>query len=409
LFAKLALLNLIKHAKRSAIVFAAVAIAVAVLTFIGGLVSGITGTVLSSIIPTAGHIVITEAAAKDAANPLDLKFLLPDSQSLLESLKDERISVAESVLTIPALLVEPVPVESKVEARNMGMMGQGVIPGTKFLSNVRQGITAGGFLPEGKGVALSNRAAKLLGVTLGGTLMVLTTDRGNGPWYQELPITGLFNSGSEQVDLNLFVLSQDTARELVDANGMSREIRLQIKDPITALALAADLKKQLAGKGLRVLPWEENFAAVLTIVKLLELLLVIIRVFFVIVAGSVITNSVLMTVFERTREYGTLRAIGLKKRQLRGMILTEGLFLGGLGSVAGLLLGTPVVLFLSQIGLDMGSATEYIGFSSRIYPKLVLYDLLMNLTFGTLIAVFASWYASRVSSRLRVNELLTHT
>ncbi len=413
MFAKIALLNIIKHAKRSVVVFVAVAIAVLVLSLIGGVVRGLTDTVLSSIIPTAGHLVISDAASKDAANPLDLKYLIPDADASLAALHDDRITVAESVMTFGALLVQPVPPDSKEEAKNLGMMGQGVKPDTKFLANIRAGITAGAFLPGGQGIVISNRAAKLLGVKMGGSVMVLTQDRGNNPWYQELPITGMFDSGSEQVDLTTFVVSQATARTLVDGEGMSREFRFLIKDQDTAPAVAASLRTQLdalgdAGKRLRVEPWEVTFSSLLTILQFLNILTFIIRGFFVIVAGAVITNSILMTVFERTREYGTLRAIGMKTRQLRAMILTEGLLLGALGALAGLVLGIPSVLLLSQYGLDVGNATESLGFASRIYPALAWFDVAFNFLFGALIAVFASLYASRVSSRLTVSEALTH-
>jgi putative ABC transport system permease protein len=407
MFAKVALLNIVKHAKRSLVVFVAVAIAVLVLSLIGGVIRGIQETVLGSIVPTAGHITVTMAASKDAANPIDLKYLIPDADAALAALKDDRITVQESVLTFGALVVQPVPTDSKQEAKNLGMLGQGIKPDTKFLQNIRSGVVQGAFLPGGKGILLSVRAAKLLGVTMGGTVMVLTQDRGNNPWYQELPITGLFESGNEQTDLGVFVVSQEIARTLVDADGMSREFRFLVKDQDTAPAVAEALSKQL-GPGLRAEPWEITFSSLLAILKFLDILFFIIRLFFVIVAGSVITNSILMTVFERTREYGTLRAIGLKKRQLRAMILSEGLLLGIFGSAAGLLLGAPSVFLLSHWGLDMGNATEYIGFSSRIYPQLAAWDVVFNFVFGVLIAVFASFYASRVSSRLTVGEALTH-
>jgi putative ABC transport system permease protein len=413
MFAKIALLNIVKHAKRSVVVFVAVAIAVLVLSLIGGVVRGLTDTVLSSIVPTAGHLVISDAASKDAANPLDLKYLIPDSDATLAALHDDRISVQESVLTFGGLLVQPVPTDTKEEAKNLGMLGQGVKSDTKFLANIRAGITAGAFLPKGQGILISNRAARLLDVKMGGSVMVLTQDRGNNPWYQELPITGLFNSGSEQVDLTVFVVSQGTARTLVDGDGMSREFRFLIKDQDTAPEVAASLRKQLdalgdAGKRLRVEPWEVTFSSLLTILQFLNILTFIIRGFFVIVAGAVITNSILMTVFERTREYGTLRAIGMKTRQLRAMILTEGLILGSLGALAGLMLGIPAVLLLSHFGLDVGNATESLGFASRIYPALAWFDVVFNFLFGALIAVFASLYASRVSSRLTVSEALAH-
>jgi len=414
MFAKIALLNILKHAKRSVVVFVGVVLAVLVLTLVGGVIRGLTDTVLSSIIPTAGHLVISDARAKDSANPLDLKYLIPDADALLARLHDDRITLAEPVLTFGALLVQPVPTDSQVEARNLGMLGQGVKADTKFLSNIRGGMTEGAFLPEGRGIALSHRAAKLLGVTLGGTVMVLTTDRGNNPWYQELSITGLFDSGSESTDLTTFVVSQETARSLVDADGMTREFRFLVKDQDSAPEVAAALATQLQALGfskdqLRVEPWEVSFSSLLTILQFLHIITFIIRGFFVIVAGSVITNSILMTVFERTREYGTLRAIGLKARQLRAMILTEGLLLGAAGSVVGLVLGAPLVLALHQVGIDVGNATESLGFASRIYPALSGVDLVFNLLFGTLIALFASFYAARVSTRLTVSEALTHT
>lgn len=409
MFAKIAVLNILKHLHRSLVVFLAVVIAVTVMFFIGSVIRGLSTTMLGAIVPTAGHVVVTDAGSKDAANPLDLKYLISDADAVLASVKDPRVLVGESVLTFGAMLVQPVDTNSKQEAKNLGMLGQGVKPDTQFIANIRAGISAGQFLPEGKGILLSNRAAKLLDVKLGGTVMVLTQDRGNNPWYQELPITGLFNSGSETTDLTTFVVSQQTARDLVDAQGMSRELKFLLKNADDAPLVAASLTKQLGPQGLRAEPWEVTFAGFLSILKFLDVLFLLIRLFFVIVAGSVITNSILMTVFERTREYGTLRAIGLKRRQLEAMILTEGLLLGVVGAIAGAFVGIPLVLLLSQVGLDLGTATEAVGFASRIYPALSVPDTMFNMLFGALIAVFASYYAARVSGRLTVTESLTHT
>lgn len=409
MFFSLALRNIVKHAHRSAVVLGGVAVAVLVLSVVSGVLRGFSETFLEAIVPTAGHLVVSDARSKDSSNPLDLKYLIQDADGLLTTIHDERIVTAESVLTFGALLVQPVEPDSQKEAKNLGMLGQGVDPDTKFLSNVRSGVVAGGFLPEGKGILISTRAARLLGVQMGEGLVVMTTDRDNNPWYQELPITGLFDSGSETADLTTFVVSQATARELVDAEGMSRELKFLLKDPDAAATVAASLQKDLDAQGLRAEPWQVTFAGFLTILKFIDILSFLIRTFFVIVAGSVITNSILMTIFERTREYGTLRAIGLKKRQLEAMILTEGLVLGGLGAGVGLLVGIPVVLILSQVGLDLGSATEAVGFGSKIFAALVPFDVVFNFLFGSLIAVFASLYAARVSGKLTVTEALTHT
>jgi len=409
MFFTLALRNIRKHFHRSAVVLAGVALSVLMMSIIAGILHGVTVTFLGSILPTAGHIVVTDSRAKDANNPLDLKYLISDADTLLASIHDDRIVRGESVLTFGALLVQPVEPGSKTEAKNLGMLGQGVDPDTHFLTNLRAGVTEGAFLPGGKGILLSQKAAKLLGVTMGGTLMVMTSDRGNNPWYQELPITGLFDSGSETTDLTTFVVSKATARELVDAEGMSRELKFVVQDPETAPAVAASLEASLKDQGLRAEPWQITFSGFLVILRFIDILTYLIRGFFVIVAGSVITNSILMTVFERTREYGTLRAIGLKKRQLEAMILTEGLVLGGLGALLGLAIATPLIVVLSQVGLDLGSATEAVGLASKIYPALLPGDMVFNCLFGALVAVFASLYAARVSGKLTVTEALTHS
>lgn len=409
MFFSLALRNIRKHFHRSVVVLAGVALSVLMMSLITGILHGITVTFLGSILPTAGHIVVTDARAKDANNPLDLKYLIADADGLLASISDDRIVVGESVLTFGALLVQPVEPGSQTEAKNLGMLGQGVNTDTRFLANLRAGVTEGAFLPEGRGILISKRAAKLLGVSMGGSLMVMTTDRGNNPWYQELPITGLFDSGSETTDLTTFVVSKATARELVDAEGMSRELKFLVEDPEAATEVAATLEASLKDQGLRAEPWEVTFSGFLVILRFIDILTYLIRGFFVIVAGSVITNSILMTVFERTREYGTLRAIGLKKRQLEAMILAEGLVLGGLGALLGLAIATPVILVLAQVGLDLGSATEAVGLASKIYPALLPADMVFNCLFGALVAVFASLYAARVSGKLTVTEALTHS
>jgi putative ABC transport system permease protein len=408
MFAKIALLNIVKHAKRSVVVFVAVAIAVLVLTLVGGLVRGVVNTFLSSIVPTAGHVVVTKAASKDAPNPLDLKYLLPEADGLLAKIHDDRISVAEPVLTFGSLVAQPTPADSKTESKNLRMLGQAVNPDTRFLSNIRGGITAGAFLPDGNGVALSNKAAAMLDLKLGDRVDLLFENRDGGPEQRELPITGLFSSGSDQTDLNIFVVSLATAREGLGTEGMSRELRLLVKDPDTAPDVAASIAKQLDDASLRVEPWQITFSSLLAVLQFVQIIFLLIRVFFIVIAGSVIVNSILMTVFERTREYGTLRAIGLKKLQLSAMIVTEGALLGALGAAAGLAAGIPFVIILSNVGLDMGNATESLGFASRIYPQFDTVDAAFSFAFGVLIAVLASLYAARVSSRLSVTEALTH-
>ncbi len=408
MFFKLAWLNIFKHSKRSLVVFFAVLIAVGVLSLISGVLSGLTSTFLDSILPTAGHLQIKAAGSDNAVNPQDLKYLLPHADKLLAKIQDPRVLIKEKILSFPALVVQPVPVDSKAEAKNLGMMGQGVSPSTAFYSNIREGITQGSFLPQGQGILLSESAAKLLGVKYGGSVMVLTTDRDNNPWYQELKITGLYRSGSDLTDDSLFFVSTATAESLLDAQGMTREIRLVLKNPADSYAVRQSLRQEFPPQRYEIDVWQETFGSLLTILKLLDVVSAIIRIFFIIVATSVIANSILMSIFERMREHGTLRAIGLKRRQLLAMLLTEGALLGALGALCGLVLGVSAVALLSKVGVDVGSATEYLGFASRIYPALNPTDIVANGAAGIVIALASTFYAARVAAKKSVLEALTY-
>ncbi|NNM67887.1 MAG: ABC transporter permease [Spirochaetales bacterium] len=397
---------MLKHFKRSVVVFVAVLVAVAVLTLVGGVVSGLTSSFLDSLLPATGHLQIQAQGTENAINPMDLKYLIPNANEVMARLKDPRIVHVEKILSFPALLVQPV--ETNTRAKNLGLQGQGVDPHTQFFTTVREGLTQGRFLPGGRGIVISETVARLLDVKLGGSVMVLTTDRSNAPWYQELKITGLFRSGSDLVDQGLFFVSHKTAEELLDADGMTREIRILIKNPDQSAEVRDVLKKELPPSQFEIRTWQEVLGSLLTILQLLNVVSAFLRVFFVIVAASVIANSILMSILERVREYGTLRAIGLKRRQLWAMVLTEGGLLGLFGSLAGLAVGWIGVAYLAQVGIDVGSATEYFGFSSRIYPALNLADGVFNLVAGLLIAVLSTAYAARTVARLSVVDSLNH-
>src|SRR3989304_3041593 len=86
-----------------------------------------------------------------------------------------------------------------------------------------------------------------------------------------------------------------------------------------------------------------------------------------------IINTMLMSVFERIHEFGVLMAIGMKNRRLFGMILTEALVLGVLGTLLGIAAGSAIPLPLSASGLDLSGFSESLtsfGTGSIIYPVL---------------------------------------
>lgn len=409
MFFKIALLNIIKHYKRSLVVLIAVVIAVLVMSVVSGAIRGLTESFTNNLLPESGHIQVKIKDYKLAANPFDLDLLLPEADRILESLDHPAITIKEKILGFGALILEAGNSDLTKEVKNLGMFGQGIRADTQYFQNIRNGILAGDFLvSDPREILLSKKTADLLDLRIGQGVIVLTQDSGGNPWYQEFVLKGVFATTNGQLDENFFFIHHSAAEELLDVAGRTRELRISLNDSEASFEVLRALQPALEKAGAQGETWQTTFGSILTIVKFVDVVNVIINVFFIIVASSVITNSILMTVFQRIREYGTLRAIGLRRSQIFGMIVTEGAVLGAIGSLLGLALGLPVLFYFKNNGLDIGSATEYFGVGSKFFFAIHPAGLLLAFLSGIAVAVLASLYAARVSSKLTVTESLSH-
>ena len=122
------------------------------------------------------------------------------------------------------------------------------------------------------------------------------------------------------------------------------------------------------------------------------------------IVAVVIANTLLMSVFERTREMGILAALGMKGRQILTMFLLEAGMLGAAGIVLGILLGSLGVLYLATVGLDVGVeagvASASFALSSTIYarfaPSAVAGLSVAGLAIMLLASLYPAWFAARM-------------
>ncbi len=119
----------------------------------------------------------------------------------------------------------------------------------------------------------------------------------------------------------------------------------------------------------------------------------------------------LMSVFERLREFGVLKAIGLKNRKIFALILTESLLIGILGTFIGLIIGIIFYIPLSKTGVDLSVFAESLAFygSGRIiYPVLTLYTLFLAGFTIPFVSVVGAIYPAFKSTKLEPIEALKH-
>ena len=408
---RLALLGAVKHWKRSLVVVAAVAIACAVMIAVGSLLNGVTSSFFDTVIPNSGHVRVDDARAAKALNPLSLDLVIPDAEGKIGrilALKDPRVLDAEPLLSFGALVVEDT---GSGDPRNTAMRGIGLRDGTRFADNIRQAMTAGAFLPGGKGIVMSEAAARLVGAALGKGVLVLVQDRSGQPWYERLEVTGLYRTESRDFDETSLYISLDKAQEMLDVAGSAREIRLLLRGRDDAGDVSREASAALgAGSGppLRVLPWQTINASVVTLLIFINTLLGIIMALFAVVAGTIIANTSLMSVMERLREFGTMRAIGLRAKALERLILLEGLMLGAAGAAIGVALGSVVVALLQQGGLDLGGMMDSLGLKRYNRPRPDLLWYLACTAASLFVSLAATAKAARTVASLGVADSIAN-
>jgi len=395
---RIAVLNLSKHPRRTLLIVFAILLSVVVMLFVEGMLDGMRRTFFQRTLRDTGHLQLHDAGWEDRINQYSLDYTISDPDALLAELRSrEEVLDAETFLLFGGLLIS--------EGKNLTTGGVGLQPNTAFYTSVRDGMVEGGLPTAATEIAVSTRTAELLDVSFGDPLVVLVEDSQGSPYYIEYEIAGLFESDSSQFDTSFFFITHEAAEELLYLPGESTEIRVNLADAEIADTLAAELETARADRDVSVQTWREIHGSFVVIFELFDVFMFFIDLLVIIVAASVITNAILMNVFERTREFGTMRAIGLKKRAQFALIAAEGTAYGVAGTLAGLAVGVPLVLLFASRGLYMGAAGEAFEMGRRIYFSLTATTVLRSSVAGVLTAVLGSLYAGRVLGRRRIVEM----
>jgi putative ABC transport system permease protein len=228
------------------------------------------------------------------------------------------------------------------------------------------------------GVVINQAVADKLGYSIGNKIKIKN---------QELTITGI--SKEEEQPLYIYI-NQDIAKQITD-NKVSVIYASTNKDPKIA---ADEIKNQI--DGISVETKSEKVAEVQEMTDQALLFMGFIASIALLVGIISVINTMLISVMERTRELGILKAIGFTNREIKGSILFESGFLGLSGGVIGVILGIAGIIVVA----NMLKFTEYI-------PEMMPLWLISGVIAGaTLLSVLAGLYPAMRASKLNVVEAL---
>ncbi len=246
--------------------------------------------------------------------------------------------------------------------RSAGVELMGVVPAQESrITNLNTRMVRGNYLAAQvpKGVVIGDNLASAIGLKLGAKVVLLTQAADGSMGNDEYTVVGIFHTGLDSVDRGLVVMYLPALQELLHlAPTRFHEIGIKLKDITAATLVATALSRQL-GKivPVHVMAWPKLAPELASYVQFNRGITFVLFSIFFLLAVLGVMNTMLMAVFERTRELGMLMALGMRPVQVIILILTEAAGLAGASLIVGGVLGAPLLWYLQVHGLDLGGAT----------------------------------------------------
>lgn len=258
---------------------------------------------------------------------------------------------------------------------------------------------------SGAGIVIGEGLAKVLNAKPGSMLTLMSSTVNGSLNAVDVTVVGVVSTGIADVDKRIAMVDIDTAQSLLLTKKVS--ILSVYLDSMEATDPTNAQLAQMFGATIEVRTWLQQALFYQSVKSLYDRIFGFLGVIVLVIVLFAVTNTLAMAVLERTREIGTLRAMGTTPREVMRLFTLEGLVLGSGGAIAGMLLAGGVALALLYFDVQMPPPPGRING----YPLVVAVSVPMYATAALLVAslsAIASLFVSRSAAHHNVVEALAH-
>lgn len=346
-----------------------------------------------------GEIQIHREGFFDASEFSILDYSIEKSSILLSELK--KIEGVESVagrIQFGGLLAKGDETAVVVFCRAADIVNE-----IKVCPRIKGNIIEGRFLTKDdeNGAVVAIGLKKGIGVNVGDMVIIVANTKDGYQNAVELKVVGIIEEKAAQANTRLVYLPIKKAQELLYMDNEVTEIVINTTKYSQLDVLSEHLNQLLQSRGLQSNTWKDVATFFVDIMKKQNAVVFILCIIFYLIVIASITNTMVLTLFERKKEIGTLMAIGIKAKEVILLIVMESAIIGAIGSVIGVLLSMIVIIILGNVGWTRSLPQTNIFVT--IYPIFNMSFMLLSLVFGVLSSIVASIYPAR--KVLKVNPV----
>ncbi len=404
---KMAWRNIWRNPRRSILTMTAIAFATLLLVFMLSFQFGSYDTMINSAVKIhTGHL---QVQAEGYQENRSMRLVVPDPEVVGAILEDTPGIEAYTYRANAFSLVSS-------KERTYGIVVIGIDPLREAnVSTIKKVIRQGRYLSsEDTSQALVGEIlAKNLQVSLGDELVVLGQGRDGSVAATVVEVKGIYNSGQDEFDRSSIHIPLSYFQDVYAMRGGVHEVVALGKSlgdiPAAKRAVAGAIQNADPGHHLVVLDWMDLMPGLTEGIKIDLISGLILYLILIVVVAFSILNTFLMSIFERTKEFGVLMAIGTMPGRLTKVLLFESITMTMIGIVVGMAAGSLITWYFQVHGIVIAGTSEVVrqfGIPERMFPRLSFLSVTIGPILVLFITVLTALYPALKVRRLRIVEAL---
>jgi len=396
---KMAWRDLGRNRRRTLFSMLALGIGLGLLILMAATVAGeVRGALQTSIKLQTGHLQVRAASYNEDKTSLDFKDLIENPDALTAQI----VAHPEVAVATPRLYATAIVA---VGDTSTGVRLVGIDPASAASAPFKEGMVSGDYLTadDRTGVLLGRTLADKLGLQPGATVNLLVNTSNGDVDQQPFVVRGIFSTGTPSYDETTIFLPLAKAQAIARAENHASAIFILLRnqDQTNAMAQALQAPQYQVKTYIEMNALLQEFESFATTYMVMLYLIVLA------ITATVIINTLIMSVFERTREIGILAAMGMRGGRIMAMFIAESSLLAVGGIAMGIALGVALAGYMQTYGFFIGNVgTTGIMIGERIYAYLTMNDVITLTIMALVITMLAALYPALLAANMEPVEAL---